>query len=29
MYEEIKEKARAVVLEVLEQANLKEGDIFV
>ncbi|MBR2176485.1 MAG: TIGR01440 family protein [Clostridia bacterium] len=29
MYEEIKEKARAAVLEVLEQAHLKEGDVFV
>ncbi|MBQ8133941.1 MAG: TIGR01440 family protein [Clostridia bacterium] len=29
MYEKIKETAKAVVLEVLEQANLKEGDVFV
>lgn len=29
MYEEIKEKARALVLEVLEQADLKEDSIFV
>ncbi len=29
MYEEIKEKARAAVLEVLEQAKLGRGDVFV
>ncbi len=29
MYEEITEKAKAAVTEILEQAKLKEGDIFV
>ena len=29
MYEEIREKAEALVLEVLEQAGLKEGSVFV
>ena len=29
MYEEITEKARAAVLEVLEQSGLKKGDVFV
>ncbi len=29
MYEEIKEKARSLVLEVLEQANLRSGSVFV
>lgn len=29
LYEEIKEKAKSIVLEVLEQARLSEGDVFV